>query len=80
MAIGRLRTEDDVLQFIVSRLPDLGPEVRQLQGMTRRGSGSPEGSVEAPPGVEYLDQDDGATDTLWVKKTGTGDTGWTAVA
>lgn len=37
------------------------------------GSGSPEGVVTANPGTSYLDGD---TDSLWYKKTGTGNTGW----
>lgn len=39
-----------------------------------RGNGDPNGVVSANPGSLYMDTD-GA---LWVKTTGTGDTGWTA--
>lgn len=39
----------------------------------KSGSGSPEGSVVAPPGTLYRRTDTGE---LWVKKTGTGNTGW----
>jgi hypothetical protein len=44
----------------------------------RTGSGSPEGIVPAPVGSLYLRTDGGATTTLYVKTTGTGNTGWTA--
>lgn len=43
-----------------------------------RGSGSPEGVVTAPIGHLYLRSDGGATTTLYVKTSGTGNTGWTA--
>ncbi len=37
------------------------------------GVGSPEGVVTGSPGRTYFDT---AADSLWVKKTGTGNTGW----
>lgn len=37
------------------------------------GSGSPEGAVTASPGATYLRTSD---ESFWVKKTGTGNTGW----
>lgn len=37
------------------------------------GTGSPEGIQEASPGRTYVNVTDGA---LWVKQTGTGNTGW----
>ena len=43
------------------------------------GRGSPEGSVSAPPGSDYRNLDGGAGATFWVKRTGTGATGWVAV-
>jgi len=42
----------------------------------RSGSGSPEGVVTANPGTAYLNSDGGAGTTLFVKESGTGDTGW----
>lgn len=42
------------------------------------GTGSPEGLVAAPACSLYLRQDGTATTTLYVKTTGTGNTGWTA--
>lgn len=44
------------------------------------GRGSPEGTVSAPPGSDYRNLDGGAGATFWIKRTGTGPTGWTAVA
>jgi hypothetical protein len=42
------------------------------------GTGSPEGVVAAPVCSLFLRQDGTATTTLYVKTTGTGNTGWTA--
>ena len=44
------------------------------------GSGSPEGVVTAPPGSLYLNTAGGSGTTFYVKRTGTGNTGWFAVA
>lgn len=42
------------------------------------GAGSPEGVITANVGSLYLRNDGGATTTLYVKTSGTGNTGWTA--
>ncbi len=42
------------------------------------GSGSPEGAVTAPVGSLFLRRDGGAGTSLYVKQTGTGNTGWVA--
>ena len=42
------------------------------------GSGSPNGAVTAPVGSLYTDTGGGANTTLYVKESGTGNTGWTA--
>lgn len=42
------------------------------------GTGSPESVVTAPQGSLWLRTDGGATTTLYVKTSGTGNTGWTA--
>ena len=55
-----------------------GELIRQLQGAWRRGVGTPEGAVVAPVGTAYLRSDGGAGTTLYVKESGTGDTGWVA--
>jgi len=43
----------------------------------RSGAGSPEGVVTAPVGSLYTRTDGGLTTTLYVKTSGTGNTGWT---
>jgi hypothetical protein len=43
----------------------------------RSGTGSPEGAVTAPVGSLFLRKDGGGGSTLYVKETGTGNTGWT---
>jgi len=47
---------------------------------TALGRGGPEGLVTAPPGSDYRNLDGGAGATLWIKRSGTGPTGWAAVA
>jgi hypothetical protein len=42
------------------------------------GTGSPEGAVTANTGSLYLRMDGGAGTTIYVKETGTGNTGWVA--
>lgn len=44
----------------------------------RWGEGSPENVVVAPVGALYLRKDGGAGTTLYVKESGTSDTGWIA--
>ena len=56
----------------------LGILIRQLQGKWRWGTGSPEGVVTAPVGTAYLRDDGGAGTVLYIKESGTGNTGWAA--
>jgi hypothetical protein len=42
------------------------------------GTGSPEGVLTAAPGSLYCNNSGGANTTLYVKETGSGNTGWTA--
>jgi hypothetical protein len=42
------------------------------------GTGSPEGVVTARPGSIYLNKSGGASTTLYVKESGTSNTGWVA--
>lgn len=44
--------------------------------LLRAGAGTPEGVVTAPVGSLFLRTDGGASTTLYVKQTGTGNTGW----
>lgn len=43
------------------------------------GAGSPEAAVTAPIGSEYLRNNGGADTTLYIKESGTGNTGWKAI-
>ncbi len=40
------------------------------------GSGSPNGAITASPPALYLNRAGGAGSTLWVKESGSGNTGW----
>jgi hypothetical protein len=42
----------------------------------RKGNGSPQGNVSAPVGTLYLRSDGGPNTTLYVKESGSGDSGW----
>lgn len=44
------------------------------------GHGSPEGIVAAPPGSDYRNLDGGVGATLWIKRGGTDQHGWFAIA
>ncbi len=69
------------------------PAATQLSGPTRLtapteptgctsaiGRGSPEGNVTATPGSDWRNLDGGAGTTWYIKRTGTGPTGWSAIA
>jgi hypothetical protein len=47
---------------------------------TTIGSGSPQGVVTAPPGSDYRNLTGSAGSVFWIKQSGTGNTGWFAVA
>lgn len=60
-------------------MADLATLVRQLQSIAAFhivGDGDPEGVVVAPVGAEFHRRDGGAGTSLYVKESGTGDTGW----
>lgn len=62
-------------------IPGLARSVYQMFVLLQRvhtGSGTPEGAVKAPVGHMYLRDDGGASTTLYVKESGTGNTGWSA--
>ena len=46
---------------------------------TKSGSGSPEGILTAEPTVMYMDTAGGTGTILYIKKTGSGNTGWILV-
>jgi hypothetical protein len=47
---------------------------------TTVGSGTPQGVVTAPPGSDYRNLTGTAGSVFWIKQTGTGATGWIAIA
>lgn len=53
--------------------------IQQIDNLkTLFGTGTPEGAVTAGVGSQYYRTDGGATTTLYIKTSGTGNTGWTA--
>ncbi|WP_159081882.1 hypothetical protein [Paenibacillus sp. CAA11] len=52
--------------------------VNNLSAVIRRGTGSPEGVVTASVGTMYLRSDGATSTTLYIKTSGSGNTGWTA--
>lgn len=50
----------------------------EVRSEIRKGVGSPNGVVAAPVGTMYTRSDGGTSSTLYVKESGTGDTGWVA--
>jgi len=64
------------LRQIKARSVDMGSTVGGTLVFLRTGTGSPEGVLTAPVGSLYLDQSGSAGTTLYVKESGTGNTGW----
>lgn len=80
-----VRLLDRQISLAPDKLP-LGPAevlewwetLTDLLNQVRTGTGDPEGVVVAPVGTLFLRRDGGTDTTLYVKETGTGDTGWIA--
>ena len=68
----------DVQGLSAESLPMAESTSPTLSQLLKYGTGSPEGAVTANPGTMYLNQSGGASATLYVKETGTGNTGWVA--
>jgi len=67
-------TNDQVwVDSVASVIADLTGGVTLTGTGGTTGSGSPEGVVTAEPGASYLDT---TTNSFWVKRTGSGNTGW----
>jgi hypothetical protein len=71
--------------WIARRFERLEREVRELRAALAAvpvtvGAGSPEGVVAARVGRLYLQTDGAPGGVLWLKTTGTNETGWSAVA
>lgn len=62
------------VDIVATTLEDMTREVNKSTVL--EGSGSPEGAVIAEPKVLYMDTAGTAGNILYVKKTGTGNTGW----
>lgn len=54
----------------------VAPDIQISNGVTISGGGNPNGVVAANPGSLFLDRIDGV---LWLKKSGTGSSGWSLV-
>jgi hypothetical protein len=54
--------------------------VRQLQGLVIPGEGTPESAVRAPVGALFIRRDGAPGTLLYQKQSGSGDTGWVAIA
>lgn len=72
--------EDDQTANFMEDLRLLARDVQILGNgiIVRAGTGTPEGVIVAKQGSLFLRLDGGATTTLYVKTSGTGNTGWTA--
>jgi hypothetical protein len=68
-----VREINRMLRAVFDMVAGDGINVRVLHGY-----GTPEGAVKADIGALFLRKDGGANTTLYVKESGTGDTGWVA--
>lgn len=66
------------LGALVSVLEQKLRELDAALALLNSGKGSPETVVRAPVGAIYQRLDGGAATTLYVKESGTGNTGWVA--
>lgn len=70
---------DVTLQPRGGGLVRISSETEMAGFVTCLGRGSPEGVVSASPGSDYRNLDGGAGQTLWLKRAGAGNTGWSAI-
>lgn len=64
------------LDAIQSNFENLTSFLNEFAGRFFWGTGSPENAVTAPVGCIYFRLDGGAATTLYIKESGTGNTGW----
>lgn len=83
MATGRARlpilVPEDLTrlkQFLTLKLSEIDSSLATVF----QGTGTPESAIVAPVGSVYLRTNGGAASTLYVKESGTGSTGWVAMA
>lgn len=72
---GRLPDESVALQDVLREMNEV---LNLLSSLVITGYGTPEGAIPADIGKIYLRRDGSTSTTLYVKTSGTGDTGWTA--
>ena len=72
----------DVIEGILNDLRGLKKRIGRLEtGPGPRvllGANTPEGAITAPVGTLFLRTNGGANTTLYIKESGTGNTGWIA--
>ena len=71
-------TADDAMTFSGSLTVNGDLKVSGTSAVWSSGTGTPEAVVTAPVGSMFTRTDGGAGTTLYVKETGTGNTGWVA--
>lgn len=69
-------TQDTSIAALQAADTTTNANVTALQAAVKRGTGSPEGAVTASIGAVYQQSDAATGKSLWVKNTGTGNTGW----
>ncbi len=72
---GRLPDESVALQDVLRERDEL---LNKLSSLLMTGYGTPEGAIPASVGTIYLRRDGSTSTTIYIKTSGTGDTGWTA--
>lgn len=78
MPIEDLASKADLAAFIDERAGTVPQQIAQLRARLRYGTGSPEGVLAAPVGTLYVDLAGGASTVLYVKESGSSDSGWIA--
>jgi len=63
-----------MLRYLFDLIPVDGEKVKFVSGY-----GTPESNIQAEIGSVYLRLDGGAGTTMYLKESGTGDTGWAGV-
>ena len=79
MAVFRFRENEIQDPAVVDALKEIARILSDMEVLpVYTGNGTPESSITAVVGSLYLRTDGGAGTTLYVKESGTGDTGWIA--
>ena len=78
---GLLMTYPVLVRQVMEAFRNYARAINALLALSDRlltGTGSPEGAITAPVATLYLRTDGGTSTTLYVKESGTGNTGWVA--